>query len=190
MINSVVQISARETPDAEIAGLVAQAQLNPADFAPLYDRYIQPVYRYLYSRVGHTQEAEDLTAQTFLDALEALPRYRHKGHFSAWLFAIARSKAMDFFRKRQRETNLTESKDGAEDPNLLSNLSQSQDIQQLLSLVKALAHTDQELIRLRFVAELPFAEMSVLLGKKEDAVKKALYRLLGRLEKQMEVRHD
>jgi RNA polymerase sigma-70 factor (ECF subfamily) len=190
MTNSVVQIAAREGPDAEIAELVAQAQQNPADFAPLYDRYIQPVYRYLYSRVNNFQDAEDLTAQTFLSALEALPRYRHKGHFSAWLFAIARRKAMDFFRKRRRETNLIETEDGVEDTDLLSNAKQSQDVQQLLSLVDGLEQTDQELIRLRFVADLSFAEMSALLGKKEDAVKKALYRLLVRLESQMEARND
>ena len=190
MTNSVVQVAAREAQDAEVAELVAQAQLNPVDFAPLYDCYIRPVYCYLYSRVGDVQEAEDLAAQTFLGALEALPRYQHKGHFSAWLFAIARSKAMDFFRKSRRETNLIESEDGAEDPNLLSDISRSQDIQELLSLVKGLEQTDQELIRLRYVADLSFAEMGVLLGKKEDAVKKMLYRLLTRLEQQMEAHHD
>ena len=59
-------------PD-DIPALVKEAQRNPSAFGVVYDRYLTPVYRYLYSRVGNASEAEDLTAQTFLSALERLP---------------------------------------------------------------------------------------------------------------------
>jgi RNA polymerase sigma-70 factor (ECF subfamily) len=68
---------------ADEASLVSSAQRDPAEFAALYDRYFRQVYHYLYSRVGHAAEAEDLTAQTFLAALEALPYYGSRGHFAA-----------------------------------------------------------------------------------------------------------
>ncbi len=74
--------------------LISDAQRDPVAFTVLYDRYYRPVYRYLYSRVYSTAEAEDLTSQTFLSALEALPRYRHRGFFSAWLFTIAREQGL------------------------------------------------------------------------------------------------
>jgi len=51
--------------------MVAAACKDPQAFAILYDRYIQPIYRYLYSKVGSSPDAEDLTAQTFLSALES-----------------------------------------------------------------------------------------------------------------------
>jgi RNA polymerase sigma-70 factor (ECF subfamily) len=63
--------------------MVSSTQRDPAEFAALYDRFFRPIYRYLYSRVASAAEAEDLTAQTFLTALEALPRYHHRGHFAA-----------------------------------------------------------------------------------------------------------
>jgi len=85
-------------PPADEASLVSSAQRDSAEFAALYDRYFRQIYHYLYGRVGSAAEAEDLTAQTFLAALEALPRYHHRGHFAAWLFTIARNKARDFFR--------------------------------------------------------------------------------------------
>ena len=190
MTDSVPQPDTKDTPHTEISTLVAQAQQDPAAFGPLYDHYIQPIYRYLYSRVANTQEAQDLAAQTFLSALETLPRYRDKGYFSAWLFRIARNKVMDHYRKQKHETDWDLPENQGVNPDLLSQVIQSQDVQLLSQLIGILAEADQELIRLRYVAELSFAEIAALLGKKEDAVKKNLYRLLARLESQMEAQND
>jgi RNA polymerase sigma-70 factor (ECF subfamily) len=63
---------------------------------------------------------------------------------------------------------------------------QDEELSQLRRLIQGLAAPDQELIRLRFVAELSFAEIAELLGRREDTVKKSLYRLLARLKDQME----
>ena len=75
--------------------LVSNARKDIREFNALYLKYVQPVFRYHYSRIGSQTEAEDATAQTFLSVLEGFDRYRHEGHFAAWLFAIARRKAMD-----------------------------------------------------------------------------------------------
>lgn len=71
----------------------------------LYLLYAQPVFRYLYSRIRNIPEAEDAIAQTFLAALEQIPK-KHDGYFASWLFSIARNKAMDYFRKQRKETPL------------------------------------------------------------------------------------
>ena len=73
----------------------------------LYLLYAQPVFRYLYSRIRNIPEAEDAIAQTFLAALEQIPK-KHDGYFASWLFSIARNKAMDYFRKQRKETPLNE----------------------------------------------------------------------------------
>jgi RNA polymerase sigma-70 factor (ECF subfamily) len=191
MADSIPESGApRAALDSDLTDLVAQAQKNPALFAPIYDRYIRPVYRYLYSCGLSTPEADDLAAQTFLSVLEALPRYRHKGYFSAWLFSIARNKVMDLFRKNKHEIAFGITSEGAEHPDLLGNLIQQQDIQRLVGLIRALDGDGQELIRLRYAAELSFSEMAVLLGKNEEAVKKALYRLVAHLQRQMEVERE
>jgi RNA polymerase sigma-70 factor (ECF subfamily) len=165
--------------------LILAAQKNPADFAAVYDRYVQPVYRYFYSRVDSPADAEDLTAQTFLAALEALPRYHHRGYLSAWLFSIARSKAMDHFRRRRSQVQLSDA-ERSDEPDPLTYVAHGDEIARLLNLVRGLEETDRELIRLRYVADLSFAEIASLLGKKEDAVKKTLYRLLDRLQNQLD----
>jgi RNA polymerase sigma-70 factor (ECF subfamily) len=83
--------------------LVAAALEDPAVFGRLYDHYVQPIYRYIYSRTYSAYEAEDITSQTFITAYESLPKYRERGHFSAWLFRIAQSKMNDHFRRSRRE---------------------------------------------------------------------------------------
>jgi RNA polymerase sigma-70 factor, ECF subfamily len=177
-------------PPGEIAALVVTAQSNPAAFAALYDRFLPPVYRYLHRRTGSRADAEDLTAQTFLSALEALPRYREQGHFAAWLFAIARSKLGTHWRAGRGQTGLDEIAELGVDPDLFGGVVRGQQLARLNRLLRALGEDEQELIRLRYVAGLPFGEMAVLLGKNEDAVKKSLYRLLARLQNQMENEHE
>src|SRR5512138_2277478 len=90
------------------AASISASQQDPSAFSGLYDRYVQPVYRYLYYRTGSASDAEDLTSQTFLSALEALPQYRHRGCFAAWLFRIARGKLIDFQRKERKQLPLDE----------------------------------------------------------------------------------
>ena len=96
-MDEIMKIAVTETDGhpSEESALVAGAKQDPQAFAQLYDLYVQRVYRYLLSKVGNEQEAEDLTAQTFLSALQGLERYTHRGNFAAWLFSIARRKVAD-----------------------------------------------------------------------------------------------
>ncbi len=176
-----------ELPAAEEAALIDAARRDPEAFAALYDRYVQSVYRYLHSRVGSSREAEELTAQTFLAAIESLPRYDHRGLFSAWLFSIARRKAADFFRRRQ-PLPLEVAEEFPSEADLPGEADRGEQIRKLARLVRSLEENERELIHLHFTAGLTFAEMASLLGKKEDAVKKSVYRLLERLHGRMEMR--
>jgi RNA polymerase sigma-70 factor (ECF subfamily) len=152
----------------------------------LYDHYVQPIYRYFYSRVESVHVAEDLTSRTFMAAYESLPRYQERGHFPAWLFRIARSKLMDHFRGNRREIPLDAAKKKTEEGDALASIIQDEELNRLRLLIGNLRADQQELIRLRYVAELSFAEIAELLGKREEALRKSMYRLLARLKGQME----
>jgi hypothetical protein len=106
--------------------IIQAAKSNPRAFGELYLLYVQPVFRYLYSRVGNLHDAEDLTAQTFLTALEALDGLREESHFAAWLFTIARHKAMDTFRRKKNETSIDEIAQMGDDPDPLSGVIHSE----------------------------------------------------------------
>jgi RNA polymerase sigma-70 factor, ECF subfamily len=185
---AIVSIVAAQISDDE---LVARSRDDPGAFADLYDRYLPQVYRYLFSRVSSQAEAEDLTSQVFLAALEAFPRYRHQGYFNAWLFSIARRKVADHYRRpnsdfpleraRVQETSLH---------NLLVEIIQKDELRRLAELITKLNDQEQDLLRLRFAAQLGFAEIARLLNRTEGAVKMSLYRLLQQLESLMEANDE
>ncbi len=175
---------------ADEVALIDAARKSPAAFAQLYRTHVQHVFRYLYSRIGSLAEAEDATAQTFMAAMEALPRYRDDGHFSAWLFAIARKKAMDHFRSQRKRTSLESIERIPDKIDLLQEIIRSEQHAALVKLIHSLPEGEIELILLRYVAELNFSEIAHLLNRSEGAVKKSLYRLLARLQSQLEVEYD
>ncbi len=175
--------------ETDEASLVDEARRDRRAFGRLYALYVQPLFRYLYSRIGGVPEAEDVTAQTFLAALEAFGRYRHDGHFAAWLFAIARFKAADYFRQQRRQAPLEDAEHLASESDLLQGAIQGERSAALAKLIAALPEADRDLIRLRYVAGLNFSEIARLLGRSEEAAKKSLYRLLARLQSQLENPH-
>jgi RNA polymerase sigma-70 factor (ECF subfamily) len=177
-------------PEVDETRMIEEAQKDPAAFGQLYQIYVQPVFKYLYSRIGRAAEAEDATAQTFLAALEGLRRYRNEGHFAAWLFGIARRKAIDHFRSEKRIVQLEHAEQIPTDGDLLGQAIHSEQNQALLKLLRSLPEDERELIRLRYVAELNFADIGQLLRRSEEATKKSLYRLLALLECQLEAYHE
>jgi RNA polymerase sigma-70 factor (ECF subfamily) len=179
------------TQTKDESALVRLAQTDAQAFGALYDRYIQRVYRYCYYRTNSPPDAEDLTAQIFLAALEGMPHYRQNGHFAAWLFSIARKKVADFHRRAPYATQSLE--EAALPPihtDLAMDVETSQRRERLRGLIQALGENERELIHLRYVAELSFAEIGRALRKNEEAVKKTLYRLIARLKKELEADHE
>lgn len=189
----------KANPDVALedeAAAVREAQSSLAGFKQLYLRWLSPVYRYFYFRTGNVKDAEDLTSQVFLKVYEELPRYHNRGRFPAWLFTIARHKAIDFSRSRIQEEPLEIANpvDGSLD--LLAQAIHSDEIQRLNRLIHSLPDDEQELIRLRFVGGLSYREIGETLHRKEDAVRKSISRLLSRLQttlsdgNQLENRHE
>jgi RNA polymerase sigma-70 factor (ECF subfamily) len=144
MPDNTPEAAAQEIPVEDEAEVVAAARNgDPAAFARLYGRYVRPIYRYLYSRVGDGADAEDLTSRTFLAALEALTRYRHRGRFAAWIFAIAYRKAMDHFRTRRAQSPLDETSITGEGADLAGQVIQAQARQDLTKRIDELTGEQQ-----------------------------------------------
>ncbi|MFZ3071555.1 MAG: RNA polymerase sigma factor [Anaerolineaceae bacterium] len=172
--------------ETEELNLVNAARKDPRVFGVLYERYVNQVFRYLYSRTGNQQDAEDITAQTFLAAFESFERYRGNGYFGAWLFGIAKNKVNDHYRQSKSLVEIEGTAEVPDNHDLLSDAISADQSTTLQKLIQQLPEDEQELLRLRFLAELSYSKIALLLHRNEDAVKKSIYRLLARLQSQVE----
>jgi RNA polymerase sigma-70 factor (ECF subfamily) len=74
-----------------------------AELLAMYDRALPQVFGYLRSRTGNEAVAEDLTAETFLAAVQAIQRDAIPNLTVAWLIGVARHKLVDHWRRQARE---------------------------------------------------------------------------------------
>lgn len=166
--------------DQELARAAGE---NFAAFDILYRRYVNRVYRYCFSRTDNAADAEDLTAQTFLAALESIDRYRGRGSFAAWLFGIAWRKCKDYHRKRYRDRDerLRAARSPAgEDGQRLESQAYEQEVLDCVQRHWRLLSADRrEVVLLRFWAGLNTAETAEVMGRSRGAVKMLLSRAIA-----------
>ncbi|HCQ30173.1 MAG TPA: hypothetical protein DIU39_07800, partial [Flavobacteriales bacterium] len=89
--------------------IIERAKTNPQDFKPLYQKYFNDVFRFVLSRTGDIELTKDLVSDVFCKVLQALPNYTYQSPsgFKAWLFKIAYTTTMEFFRKQKKEVSIT-----------------------------------------------------------------------------------
>ena len=154
--------------------LVYRAQQGDNEgFAQLYENHFDKIYRYVALRIGNKTEAEDMTQQVFLNALQSIHSFKWKGvPFSAWLFRIAHNQVVDYLRKKTKQAiaPLDESLvSSGGNPQLMAE--HRLDIEQLISATKQLTRAQREVISLRFAGELPIDQVAKVMGKSQGAVK-------------------
>lgn len=170
--------------DREIVG---RARLDPRAFAPLYDRYLDPIYRYCYRRLGNREAAEDATSAIFARALAALPNYRD-GSFRAWLFVIAHNIVIDTHRRRRPEQPLADAFEPVDrDPTPEEAALASDARQSVRALLGVLPADQRRVLELR-LAGLTGAEIARVLNRSVAAVKMLQLRAMTRLRGELGVR--
>ncbi len=188
--SQIFSLVSNEQCMADDRDLTKKAKRDPHAFEELYRRHVQSIYKYFYNRTWNQAEAEDLTEQTFIAALEGIQQYCENGLFLAWLFSIARRKAADHFRGKSSQVSLEIPEDIPVNSDFLNDMIQSERRKVIADIFRTLPESEKELIRLRYVADLSFATIGRLLHRNEDAVKKATYRIIGRMKIQLEEKYE
>jgi RNA polymerase sigma-70 factor (ECF subfamily) len=145
-------------------------------FGDLYETYRGPIYR-LARFYLPAELAEDATAETFMRAWQALPRYRYTGApFASWLYAIARHVVTDLRRASRR----TEPRAELPDTPGPAGIDHSERLT-LLTAMSKLPQTERRVLELKFLIGLGNEEIATVLGKSTGAVNAIRWRALRRL---------
>jgi len=166
-------------PSVDDARLAQQARADPEAFAELYRRHVWSIYRYHLAHTGDVKDAEDLTSQTFMAALEGIRSYRGTGPYITWLIGIASRKRARFFQRRGSRPEVP--LDAAlhlPTPGLPTDKAASRRLQmdQILGALRNISRDRAEALILCFFGGLNFVEAGLVLGKSEAAVKMLISR--------------
>ena len=167
---------------------IQAAQKNPAMFRPIYNRYYELIFRYIYRRTSDEQETADICSQVFLKALQRLRKYQFKNvPFSAWLYRIASNEIAQHYRdtKKKRvvsleETNIYEMLDEINP----TDFQQQEHVKAIfINTLNGLKQADLELIEMRFFEQRSYKEIASIVGLTESNAKVKTYRILARMKK-------
>jgi len=191
--------AAQGTPIAPIllsdAELIARAKGDSAAFGVLYERYVRTVYAFAFSRLRDAALAEDITSQTFLKALRALPKYQQRGvPIRSWFFRIAANLIADLYRAPIDEVPLgpAEPETGGypehtepADPRAESAIADWERAEDFLRLLEDLTPEQRTVLRLRFAGQMTIAEIAGQMARSEGSVKMLLLRGLQSLRRRV-----
>ena len=167
--------------------LIQEAQQQPAAFRPLYERYFESIFRFVFRRTNDEHLTADLCSQVFLQALQKLPQYTYRGvPFSAWLYRIAMNEVAMHYRreKRQRVVGFDE----APMDTLIDELQKGDDLpplQPVLDALDQLKEVDMQLMELRYFEQRPYREIAQILDMTENNAKVRVHRILERLRRRL-----
>lgn len=142
----------------------------------LYDVALPQVYGYLSARCGSTSLAEDLTAETFLAAVDALRRERVPELSVAWLIGVARHKLVDHWRRREREERSLRAVETAAAPEAVDEWDVHLDAHLAHRTLERLGDHHRSALVLRYLDGLPVREVAACLGRTEGATEVLLVR--------------
>lgn len=166
---------------------VQAAQGDPALFQPLYERYYEDIFLFVFRRTTDEMLTADICSQVFLKALQRIKSYEYKGvPFSAWLYRIASNEVAQYYRKSNK--NRVVSMEETNIADLFEEIREHDDErhrQLLLKALDSLKEDDLQLIELRFFEERPYKEIAEMLGITENNAKVKTFRILARLKKYM-----
>lgn len=166
-----------------------------SEFADLYDQYFPKVFAYVYGRVQHKEASLDIVSDVFEKAFVKKQSLRSAEAFGSWLFTIARNEVASHWRKEKPaakamqdaawQIELTNKPPSPED-----TLLHRERLHHLAALLRQLPPREQEIISLKFDAELTNREIAEVLNTSEVNVRVTIFRALRKLRERMEQQQE
>lgn len=172
------------SPLVESALIAGAKRRDGQAWAAIYDQHFPTLYRYAYARLRSKEEAEDVAAQAFLDALKGIDAYEDRGRpLLAWLYRITHNLVVERLRRDQRARRAAALPDGS--PTHYPGPEVSIDNLVLLDALAQLTPDQQEVIILRYLMQMTTKEVSALIGKSDAAIFSLQVRAIAGLKRRL-----
>ena len=149
----------------------------------IYRRHARTVYKFLLSLCGDGDLAEELTQETFYQAVRSIHRFDGSCKISVWLCQIAKHLWYQHLRKQKRELPLSDEPPDIPIPSAEEGLLEREGRVELLKQIHALPEQQREVVYLRVFGGLSFREIGDVLGKTENWARVTFYRGKEQLRK-------
>lgn len=163
---------------------IQRAQKDPNYFGPLYKKYHEQIFRYIYQRMDDEETAFDITSQVFMKAMSNIHKYEFRGvPFSSWLYRIAKSELYQAFRDKKAERTVNiESIQLNEVIDEMDESISDESRDRLFKSIAKLKETHMQLIEMRFFEKRSFKEISEILDITENNAKVKTFRAIEKLK--------
>lgn len=164
---------------------VKHAKNDPRGFEPLYNKYYEQIFRYIYQRMDDKEAAFDVTSQVFLKAMRNIHKYEYRGvPFASWLYRIAKSELYQSFRdKKARRTVNVESMHLFEMIEDWDEDDTDENRKVLLNAITELTEEEVQMVELRFFEKRSFREIGEILDITENNAKVKSHRVIKKMRK-------
>lgn len=172
--------------DTDEQSLVEAAQRDPACFTELYEQNFHRVYAFISRRVASREEAQDLTAEVFHQALAGINNFEWRGApFVAWLLGIAAHVLSGHWRHNPKRPEVL-----AEELELAGNDASLERRAMIFQLVESLPDDQRQVIIRRFVEQRSIREIAREFSRSEGAIKQLQLRALRNLRTRLRSHHE
>jgi RNA polymerase sigma-70 factor, ECF subfamily len=178
-----VKRSVSSQPQSEQVPSKKEADRGEQYFFELFERYQDPIFRFLYFRVGNRAVALDITQDTFTKTWTYLSSGKTIEHEEAFLYRIAKNALIDYFKKA-KSFSLDAMVETGFDPRtdkVTDDIFKRDDIATIRSLVEKLDEESRQIVYLRFAEEKPIEEIAQLFGKSTNAMTVHIHRIVKKL---------
>ena len=151
----------------------------------IYQTYARTVYKYLLLKTYNEDIAEELTQETFYQAIKSIHRYDGSCKLSTWLCAIAKNQLLAYKRKHPIEESIDDNEDLPGTNVEKEVFSQVQRVE-LIKKLHLCPEPFREILYLRIFGSLSFKEIGEIMGKTENWARVNFYRAKERLKKEVE----
>ncbi len=153
-------------------------------FWELYEKYVDEIYKFVYLKTTNVEISQDLVSETFFSALQNIWNFdtdKDSANFRAWLYKIAYNKVINFYKIKDRETEISDILDLPCEENFSCDIDNKDTLKNILCYLNTLTKKERDVIIYRIWYDLSFSEISEILGLSLDNCKKISSRTLKKI---------